>query len=187
MDSSKIGVRYAKALFETALDTNKIDIVYTDFVALAKTYAENPDIEKFFKRPLVKISDKIHFIETLFQAHLDTLTMDFFRLLIRKKREDYLQSIIRNFIDLFRNHKKIKKSQLITAYKVSQDTKRSVEKLLSSHYNDEYTIEMDTIEDASLIGGFVLEIGMVEYDASIKHKLNEIRKTLINASFEAKI
>jgi F-type H+-transporting ATPase subunit delta len=187
MDSSKIGVRYAKALFEVALEKNNIDYIYEDIVVLSKVYEENTDIEKFFKRPLVKINDKIHFVETLFQVHLDTLTMDFFRLLIRKKREDYLQPIIRNFIDLYRKYKKIKKSQLITAHKVSQDTKQSIVKLLSSHYDDKYVIEMTSIEDPSLIGGFVLEVGMVEYDASIKHKLNKIRKTLINASFEAKI
>ena len=187
MNSSKIGVRYAKALFGVALETSKLEAVYSDVVALAKLYTEEPEIPHFFSRPLVKVSDKIHFVDALFKAHFDALTMQFLHLIIRKKRESYLPAVMRNVVDLYRNHKKIKKSRLITPTKVSAETKQSIEQLLSSHYNDTYTIEMDAVEDSSIIGGFILEIGMVEYDASIKHKLNEIRKTLINASFEAKI
>jgi F-type H+-transporting ATPase subunit delta len=56
-------------------------------------------------------------------------------------------------------------------------------KLLASDATDK-SVEIETSVDASLIGGFIVQIGDKQIDASVSHSLSELAKAMTNKEYE---
>jgi len=66
--------------------------------------------------------------------------------------------------------------KLTTATPLNEGVKGSIEKaLLDSNVTDK-EVDVESIVDEDIIGGFVIEVGDKLYDASVLHKLNKVRK-----------
>jgi len=82
--------------------------------------------------------------------------------------------------------KRIRTVHLCTASPITETAKANILAKISASMPN-YTFELHTKIDASLIGGFVLEVGDRFFDASIKKKLNDIRLEIIDTSYVAKL
>ena len=102
--------------------------------------------------------------------------MAFFDIIIKKGREMYLPEIIQDFIDQYKVLNKISTVTITTATPLTADALNDIKsKLLASDITMD-KLDVKTKVDASLIGGFVVEIGDKLYDASVAHKLEQVRK-----------
>ncbi len=101
-------------------------------------------------------------------------------LLIRNKREDRLEAIIRRFIDVYRDHKGIKSASITTAVIIDDHIKQKLLAMLSSVYKTD--VELQAREDSSIIGGFVLKIEDQQYDASIVSGLKRMKTKLLSGT-----
>jgi len=106
----------------------------------------------------------------------------FVRLLILKGRESNLPEIIPAFIDQYKVLKNIFVVTLSTATPASDDLKQTIiEKVKEA--TSLQNIELKTIVNEDLIGGFVLQLGDTLVDASVIYDLNAIKKQFLNNDF----
>lgn len=183
MNESQISVRYARALFLSASEKNKLDGVYKDMQILAETCALD-DFRYMLAVPTLKSSKKSELTSAIMEKHLDELSMSLIKLVIQNRREQYLPGISRNFCDMYRKKKGIRTASLQTAEQVDDTAIQSIRELLSQAFDSD--VELTSGVKEELIGGFVLTIEDKQYDASVATGLRKIRKELLETRTENK-
>ncbi|MEX0981840.1 MAG: ATP synthase F1 subunit delta [Bacteroidales bacterium] len=177
MNDSKISVRYAKALFESALENEILEQVRNDMVEI-QTISRVPEFQKLLDSRIIKESEKNRIVEELLKNRTQSLTMSLLSLLIKNGREQYIPAIARNYGDLFRHHTGIKAATFITAAPVSDMIKERVEKVFKEAMKSELEMLCESNED--LIGGFIVRVDNRQYDASVASSLKCVKKKLLN-------
>ncbi|HYW96256.1 MAG TPA: ATP synthase F1 subunit delta [Bacteroidales bacterium] len=181
MNDSKISVRYAKALFQTALEDDLTEEVMKDLTLLVGSL-KTPDFKEILESPVVKTSQKKNLITTVFQPSVNELTYNFLMLLLEKKRESYIEGIIRNFSRTYREKKGIRKAEITIASTIMDSTRKEFLSILEKTFAAR--IELEEIINPSIIGGFVLKVEDEQYDASVLTGLAKMRKQLLQTSIE---
>ena len=97
-------------------------------------------------------------------------------LLARNGREDHLKYVLSSYLRLYCESEGICRAKLLTAVP-SPTLAQKIEKLLSSRTGGSVMLEQEVIPD--LVGGFVLDVGDYVLDASVKNRLEQIRRALI--------
>lgn len=186
MSVSKIAARYAKPLLELALEQKKLDTVYQDILGFRKAL-ENRDLFLLFKSPIVNPSKKLAIVTELFQKRMDSTTFSFLKIIIKKGREKLLDDITKNFIEQYKEHNNIQTVHLTTARQFTDAELDEIKKKLQFAYLKDMTIELETSIDPEIIGGFIINIDDKEYDASVEHKLDVMRKSFTGNQYQKAI
>jgi F-type H+-transporting ATPase subunit delta len=113
--------------------------------------------------------------------------MNFFQILVRKGREQYLPEIMNEFMVQYRLINKISTVHLTTASELSDATVQSIKTKLTSAGVAESNIDLNLVVDPELIGGFKIETSDKLYDATIAKKLDNLRKEFKGNIFVSKI
>jgi len=174
MSVHRIATRYAKSLMELAQEQGKLTQVSADMVSLA-TAVQHRELFLMLKSPIIYGDKKIAVLDVLFKSRFDSLTMAYLELLVNKGREVYIPEITAEFADQHKILQKITSVTVTTAAEMSDAVLSQLKKkLLESGVTDE-NLEVVTKVDPKLIGGFLLEFDNKRYDASIAHKLEELK------------
>jgi len=181
MNESQISVRYAKALFRSASEKQILDQVYRDMELLSNT-CKMEEFKYMLVLPSLQASQKCKFMDALFKASMHPASMSMINLVIRNKRELYLPGIARNFKDLYRNAKGIRTASLITAQPVDEEALTRIRDMLARAFDSE--VELTSGVDEGIIGGFILNIEKLQYDASVATSLKKMKKQLLESSIE---
>ena len=91
----------------------------------------------------------------------------------------YLSSIARNYIDIYRKKNNIKAAELVTAFIPDDNLKKETLKILEEQFKSRIDLKTDTNKD--IIGGFVLTVDGLQYDASVTEKLKDVKKKMLSA------
>lgn len=177
MSVSKIASRYAKPLLELAIDQGKLDRVVSDVEGL-QSAMENRDFKLLLDSPIINPSKKLQIVEQLFKDKMDVTTYSFVELIVKKGREGMLGDISNEFIKRYHDFKKVSEVELITAAELSNEELDSFRKKLEASSETMESVDIKTSVDPSIIGGFIIKIGDKSYNASVKHKLEKLRKSL---------
>lgn len=174
MSVTRIATRYAKSLIDLAIEQGKLEQVHTDVNTLAAA-VKNRDLYLFLKSPIIHADKKNAALDAMFQGKLDTLTLAYLKLLVNKSREAYVPEIATEFTAQYKKLKKITSVRVVTAAPLSDAVLADLKKkLLASGVTSE-NLDIETKVDPELIGGFVLEFDNKRYDASVAHKLDELK------------
>ena len=181
MNESQISVRYAKALFQSASEQQLLDSVYTDMKVLTST-CKLEDFQYMLVVPTLQPSQKIKLLRTIFEKHLSTISLSMIDLVVKNKREAYLPGIARYLRDLYRKEKGVRTATLVTAQAVGEAEMNGIRKLIKEAYESD--VELTAAVDGDVIGGFVLTIEDMRYDASVASNLKKLKKQLLQTSIE---
>lgn len=182
MNSARIAVRYAKALFDLALERGVIDTVYSDMKTVGQLCAME-EVKAVINNPVISQQKRKDIILALTGAGTDRLTTSFIELIFSHGRGEYLAAAARNFIDLTRRHRGIRQVTLTTAVPVTGRLKEEMATLISGREKE--TIEFMEQVDPSVIGGFILRVDDAYIDASVRNRLNRYRKEFSLAPYAA--
>ncbi|MBN2663462.1 MAG: ATP synthase F1 subunit delta [Bacteroidales bacterium] len=175
MNDSKISVRYAKALFNLAIEKNILDTIKNDVVLLNES-CKLLHFNDFLNSPIIPISKKIAVFEGIFKGNVHGYVMDFLILMAKNRREAYLKMITLDFLKHYRDYNGIIEAELTTAVQISEQNKIEIIELLSNLLKGKVEIKNNIKTD--IIGGFVLRIDDKQFDASVKTQLKNYRKEL---------
>lgn len=181
MNESQISVRYAKALFESAAEHKQLEAVYKDMELLSDA-CNLEDFQYILMMPSLQVSQKCKLVDTLFKKQMSELSLSMINLVIKNKREGYLSGIARNFSDLYRKSKGIRSARLVTASPVDGAGMKGISDLIKKAYDAD--VELSASVDEDVIGGFVLTIEGMQYDASVSSSLRRLKKQLLQTSIE---
>ena len=177
MNESKIAVRYSKALFMLAQEKNLLEPIQNDMEVLINITKESADFRFFFFSPVNKPSAKLAALDQIFgDEKLNVITLQFLKMLIENNRFEYLSDIARNYTDIYKKNKGIKRVQFQSVYDPNENTKKRITEILKSFYKAE--IELEVNIKPELIGGFVLRVDDHQYDASVSTALIKMKTTL---------
>lgn len=175
MNESKISVRYAKAIFQTATQMGLEQKVMDDLKFIL-TVISMPDIISMLQSPVVKTSDKKRVFIDIFKAKVNPLTMNFLELLLNHNREAYTGRIARYYQKLYNEDKNIKIADITTPFEISKDQYENLRLILKNNFNSE--IELSLHIKPEIIGGFILKVDDEQYDASVRTSLKRVKKEL---------
>lgn len=175
MSVTRISSRYAKSLLDLALEQNKLERVLEDVQALKKAAGQR-DLLLLLKSPIVNPSKKATILKEIFEGKFDELTMAFVNLIVDKGRESVLPEIADAFIEQYREMKNISTIKLITATPWNDAQIEGIRKKILGTDNSKQAVEIISSVNPDLIGGFVIEFGDKLYNASVAHKLEQLRK-----------
>ena len=167
--------RYSKAFFNFCTKKTIIDSVIKDIIELKKICENNNKFLKIISNPIIKQSS----IYNIFKKNLvgfDNETLNFINFLVQKKRINLLHEISTYFIVLFDRKKGDKQVEIITAKKIDfQLQKIIVQKVIDKKIKFNISNKIDP----NIIGGFILKMDDLNYDASLKRKFTDLKSSII--------
>ncbi len=178
MTNPRLAGRYAKSLVDLAIEQNQLDDTYNNMLTLQAICKSNPDFVMMLKSPIIKGDAKRSIVGAVTEGKVNQLTVLFNNLLIAKGREGYLPEIAAAFINQYKDIKGIKTVKLTTAAVLDDASKQAIVDKMGHE-----KIELETVVDEKLIGGFVLQTGDQLVDASIAYDLRAIQKQFMNNDF----
>jgi F-type H+-transporting ATPase subunit delta len=169
---------YANALFEAAREEGRLEPVREQLAQVVSAEAEVPELRELLRNPQVDPRARTAALEELF-ADADELLRNFLLVLADKGRAGQLEEIGREFERLVAEHEGVVHAQLTTAVELSDDEAR---KLLSEiEQASGRKVEASRTVDPALIGGIVLQVGSHRLDASVRGRLERLRRQLVSA------
>jgi F-type H+-transporting ATPase subunit delta len=171
-----VASRYAKSLLDLAIENKQLEEVRKDMQLVKEICSSNHDFVLLLDSPVIKTDKKIAIFNGLFQGKISKITSAFLNLVASKRREGYIRQIANEFDEQYKLYKHITTVKVESAVALDKKSKEQILDLVKKSVNGE--IELVEKVNPELIGGFVLTISDKQLDQSVKHKLNELRKTL---------
>jgi F-type H+-transporting ATPase subunit delta len=186
MQNPRLATRYAKSLIDLAIEKGQLETVYADMLWLQSVCKSNRDFVNVLRSPIIKPDIKKKIVEAVTNGRISEMTAGFNRLLITKNRESNMPEIINAFITAYKVYKNIQTIHLTTATPVSEDLRNTI--LAQVKKSEGFpNVELEEKVDPDIIGGFILQIGDKQVDASVAYDLRAIAKQFENNDFIYKI
>lgn len=176
MSDFRVASRYARSVFDLAIELKLVDRIHNDMTLLEQVCKDNRALVTLLRNPIIRYDFKLRVLRKVFEKHVDTLTMKFFHLACRKNRASILPEAAQVFTSLYRDYKGIVRADVRTAITISASIKKDFESLVGKSTGKQ--VELNSIVDESLLGGYVLRVGDMQVDNSLKSKLNDLRREL---------
>ena len=177
MNESKVSIRYANSLLNSAIEKGNLQTVASDMELVFSSLQSSEELSRTLSSPVIKPQLKSSIMEEIFRSKVSKETMDFLKFVIDKNREDLLESIVTKFLELRDQQEGIVNVNVQSAVELSDDQRENLrqnfEKVLSKKIRFSFNI------DPNVIGGFVAKIGDRVYDASLKHQLEILKKRFL--------
>lgn len=140
--------------------------------------AQNPEFDKLMKHPGISKQEKAKVVEKVFRGRVSDELAGFLEIIVEKERYDSLPSVFRYFIDRVKEDRKIGVAYVTTAVELTELQKDNVKNRLlqTTSY---VTMEMHYHVDPSLIGGMKIRINDRVVDSSIRSKIDDLTKQLL--------
>lgn len=173
-----ISKTYGDALFELAVEEDKVDALLEEIGQLQQVLSENGEFGRLMNHPKIIKEEKIQVAKNVFGGRLSDELLGFLIIIISKDRYRDIDAILDYFVAEVKQYKGIGVATVTTAVPLREEQCRKIEgRLLDT---TSYTkMEMNYLLDKSLIGGMVIRIGDRVVDSSISTKLNELQKELL--------
>ncbi len=177
MNTGRISVRYAKALYDLANDTNVAKEVYDHSYTVSKTIYSSSDFYYILHNPVILPSEKERIIKSIFGDKVNPLLTSFIALMVKKRRESYIINALLVYQKIYREKAGIVKVVIETPAELGEDEKNSILAFVKSKFNK--IPELEVRQVPNLIGGFIVEVEGLLIDLSVSGQLANMRKALV--------
>jgi F-type H+-transporting ATPase subunit delta len=169
---------YANALFEAALERGRIATVREQLQQVVEAEAQVPELRELLRNPQLDPRARAAAIGDVL-GDADELLRNFLLVLADKGRTGQLEEIAREFERLVAEHEGVVHAELTTAVELSDE---ETTKLLGQiEQASGRKVEATRRVDPDLIGGIVLQVGSHRLDASVRGRLEGLRRRLATA------
>jgi F-type H+-transporting ATPase subunit delta len=170
---------YARALFEAAQEKGRLEAVRDQLEQVVAAAAEVPELRELLRNPQLDPRARAAALEDVL-AGGDELLRNFLLVLVDKGRIGELEVIAEEFERLVAAFEGVLSAELTTAIELSDDDERRLLKQIEDASGRK--VEATRHVDPGLIGGIVLQVGSHRLDASVRGRLDRLRRTLVGAS-----
>ena len=172
--SSRAAIRYAKAVLDQANHANISEVVFGDMKSIQETLAGSKELRVVLQSPVVKAEDKKQALLQIFEKNSD-VTKALIQILTSNKRINLLGGVALAYVDLYNDSKGVKTATVITAVTLTPEIEAKVLSKLKEMTGSENITINNTI-DERIIGGFILRVGDLQYNASIANQLGNLKR-----------
>ncbi len=168
---------YGDALFELALELDRIDEFTDEVNVIIDILEENKDLSKMMCHPKIVKEEKIEVVENIFKGRVSDEIVGLMVMVIEKDHFKDMEAVFNYYVDKVKEYKKIGVAKVQTPIELTDSQKKSVEKKLLDT-TDYVSFEMHYEVEPDLIGGMVIRIGDRVVDSSVRTKIYELSKEL---------
>jgi len=174
MAGSRAAIRYAKAILGLAQEQKAGEAVAKDMDGIVKTVANSKDLRLMLNSPIVKSDIKKAALQEIFSG-VHAISEGLIDILVANKRVDLLDDVAAQYGILFDASQGKEKAVVTTAVPLTDALRDKVLQKVKELTGNQVTIENKI--DESIIGGFILRVGDLQYNASIANQLNTLKRT----------
>jgi F-type H+-transporting ATPase subunit delta len=164
---------YAQALFEVAKERGKLDRIRDQLGELVDVLQRDRDLQVFFFSPYFSSGEKREGMERAISGAEPEL-INFLELLIDKHRMPVIFRLRTRFDELWAEENKLLEVTLTSAVELDPDIVKRVGGEIERQTGRK--IELESAVDEGILGGLVLRVGNMVLDASLRNKLEKLRK-----------
>jgi len=178
MNAGAVATRYAKAIYEYALERGDESAVYEGFGLFAENFFRLPELGKALKDPTISAEQKLEVLLTACgNAENETLRQAI-QLVLKNGRMDYMENIALVYEEQYRKSKGIVIAHLTSVEPANENAKKELINVISKITQNQVEFHNQTNPD--IVGGFILEIENNRLDASVRDQLNRLKLELIS-------
>lgn len=170
---------YAEALFEAGKDKGKLDSLQSQLAQFADAVDGNRDLQVFLFSPYLSSQEKKAGLERAISGAEPELT-NFLELLIEKGRMPEVFRIRRELDQLWKQENKRIDVTVTSAVELDEAVVRKIGTEVERQTGEQ--VELSSRVDDSILGGIVLQVGNMVLDASIRSRLEKLRKSVASAA-----
>lgn len=184
MKGTRAAKRYAKAILSLAKDKKSADKVHDDMLRILRTVQGSKELGDMLGSPVIKNSLKKKSLSAIF-TDLNELSQGAIDLLIENGRIDILDVVARHYIFMYNEDNKFQEAIVTTAVPLDKELEKAVMDKVKELTGTEAKLKQ--IVDESIIGGFILRIGDLQYDASVSRSLSNLKRKFKENTYVSKI
>ncbi|WP_299114782.1 ATP synthase F1 subunit delta [uncultured Winogradskyella sp.] len=173
MSGSRAAVRYAKAVLSLAQDQKAAEAVNSDMKLISETITQSDELRQMLQSPVVRSADKKSVLSSVFPK-VNSNTSNLVDTLISNKRLALLNDVAASYTELYDQLRGSQVATVTTAVPLTADLKTKVLAKVKELTGKE--AEVENIVDESILGGFILRVGDIQYNASIANKLDKLKR-----------
>ncbi|WP_121666153.1 ATP synthase F1 subunit delta [Mesonia aquimarina] len=180
MANTRAANRYAKALLDLAQEQNQAEAVFADIKQIHATLTQSKDLRNVLKSPVIKPTAKHNVVKAIF-TEANPVTQNLFRILIENNRINILETVVASYVAHYNKLNNIKAATVTTAEALTPAMEEKVLAKVKELTGSKASLK--NIVDQSILGGFILRVDDVQYDASVSGKLNDLRNRFKNNAY----
>ena len=172
--------RYSLALYELSSEANCLNDIENHSSGILNLIDTSKDFNNLIKDPTENQENLIVVINKISETFkVNDLLKNFMIFLVKKRRFFYLEKILKSFIETYSEKRGEIKAEIRSAKELSSEEIKKITEDLVQNFSSK--MKLNYKYDQSLIGGLIVKIGSTMVDTSIKNKLQQIQKRMIEA------
>ncbi len=168
--------RYAKALFQLAVEEGRIEEVRRDLSELSTLLEEHRLLRALYHSPATDRALRAGLLDELFRGRTSEAVINLLKLLAEKNRQALWPAIVREFDRLYRRSRNEREATVTAAVPLSDENAAQLKRLLEDRLKAHVLLEVRV--EPQILGGLIIESEGQRLDLSLKRRLNELRKQL---------
>jgi len=173
---NEVASKYSRALFELGKDHDNLLELKENLFEFWQLVQENEDLNQLLFHQRITPEDKKRTLAKIFAEELDQDIMHFLFILIEKRREFFLESIIKEFDKLVDNEESILHVEVTSAVELNNSILDKLKEKLDLLLD--YNIQIENKIDEEIIAGIVLKIEDYIIDGSLRSEFNSLKQKL---------
>jgi F-type H+-transporting ATPase subunit delta len=174
----EIATVYARSLFEVAKDQDKLDAVRDQLGEFADALSQTRELQVFFFSPYFSTQEKEDGLERAV-TDADPVILNFLKLLIEKHRMPAMFRIRAEYERLWEDENKLLPVEITSAIELDKDIVEQLGDRISDQTGRK--VELSSRVEPDILGGIVVQVGNSVLDASIRNRLDQLRRQVARA------
>ena len=170
---------YSRSLFEVAKEQDKLDKLREQLGEFADAVSDNRDLAVFFFSPYFSTPEKKDGLERMLDG-ADEAFVNFLHLLVENHRMPAIFRIRRQYDDLWEEENQLLPVQITSAIELDEDTVTHIGDTIGEETGQRVDVSREV--DPEILGGIVLRVGNSILDASIRNRLQRLRRQVARAA-----
>jgi ATP synthase F1 delta subunit len=170
---------YSRSLFQVAKEHDELDEIHEQLGQFADALDESRELQMFFFSPYFSSQEKKEAIQKIVDDGNERF-VNFLELVAERHRMPAVFRIRREFDELWRKENKLLPVKITSAIELDEDLVRSIGERIEDQTGQR--IELDANVDPDVIGGLVLRVGNKVMDASVRGRLERLRREVARAA-----
>lgn len=170
---------YSRSLFEVAKEHEVLDEIHDELGEFADELAENRELQTFFFSPYFSSEEKKDGIGRVVED-ANEYFVRFLELLAERHRLPALMRIRRAFDELYAEERKLLPVTITSAVELDKKTVKEIGSRIEEQTGRR--VELASQVDPNVLGGLVMRVGNVILDASIRARLEKLRREVARAA-----
>ncbi len=181
MIEARVGRRYARALFQIALEDGSVDAIASELAAVSEAMAASKDLRQVLTFP----THSLELRRGVFGSIADRLgtgpvVRNFVNLLLERNRMSAFDACLQSFRARADEHLGQVRGEVVSARPLSTEQLDAVRSKLEQTTGKQVLLEVR--EDPALLGGLVARVGNTVYDGSLKTRLDGIQRAMSDST-----